>query len=93
MTPALPCFKCDKVLENVWDDAPNQPHDATTFQTQGHYGSTVWDPMNGSALEINLCDECLRENIRAVYVVRPTPRKEPTHTYAPWDPKFEGEYY
>lgn len=31
----------------------------TAFRIYGHYGSTVFDPMDGSSLEIVICDECL----------------------------------
>jgi hypothetical protein len=30
------------------------------FHSEGHYGSTVWDPMDRKYIEINVCDECLR---------------------------------
>jgi hypothetical protein len=60
---ALNCFRCDKLLENVWDHVENQPYDGTTFITRGHYGSTFFDPMDhNSWLEINICDECLNKN-------------------------------
>lgn len=62
----VPCIVCgfqpkSAVPENVSGGPINQPHDATTFQTTGHYGSTVWDPMTGQKLEINVCDECLKK--------------------------------
>ena len=58
----LPCIVCDEPLEPVWEDAGNQPHAGTTFKSHGHYGSTFFDPIgdNGSYIEINICDECLR---------------------------------
>lgn len=56
---ALPCIVCGKALRNVTDDSSNQPNDGTAFQTEGHYGSTVFDPMDGTVLEVNLCDPCL----------------------------------
>lgn len=55
----VPCIVCDKVLEEAIPDSKNQPYKATTFMTQGHYGSTFFDPMDGSYLEINVCDDCL----------------------------------
>lgn len=55
----IPCIVCDKELENVDFTADNQPYEGTAFSTHGHYGSTSFDPMNGSMLEINICDECL----------------------------------
>lgn len=58
---ALPCIVCGKELDNVDREAVNQPHSglAFTFVTHGHYGGTVFDPMDGQFIEINVCDECL----------------------------------
>lgn len=55
------CIVCHKRLEEAIPDSTNQPYKATTFMTQGHYGSTFFDPMDGSYLEINVCDECLEK--------------------------------
>lgn len=55
------CFCCGKVLTNATpSDNVNQPNDAVCFLAPGQYGSTVFDPMDGSSLEINICDECLQ---------------------------------
>lgn len=63
----LPCFKCGRLLEDAsasdreWQ---NQPYAGTTFHSEGQYGSTVWDPMNQYVrytIELNICDECLRQ--------------------------------
>lgn len=56
---ALPCIACGVFLRNVYDNAANQPSGGTAFTTEGHYGSTVFDPMNGEHIEINVCDDCL----------------------------------
>ena len=56
---ALPCVRCDSPLENVFDDAENQPHAGLAFTSAGHYGGTLFDPMDGSYIEISLCDKCL----------------------------------
>lgn len=56
---ALPCIVCGLTLDNCFDSEENQPDGGTAFHTYGHYGSTVFDPMNGTALELNVCDECL----------------------------------
>lgn len=58
---ALPCIVCGVVLQNEapeWTD--NQPSGGTAFMTHGHYGSTVFDPMNGNFIEITVCDDCLK---------------------------------
>ncbi len=62
----LSCVRCDKPLESVGKNWPeefecNQPYDGTTFISHGQYGSTVWDPFDGSYIEINVCDDCLQE--------------------------------
>lgn len=59
---ALPCIRCDKPLKNVDPEytSGNQPYEGTAFTTYGHYGSTIFDPMDGTILEINICDECLK---------------------------------
>ncbi|KAB8186889.1 hypothetical protein FH608_046210 [Nonomuraea phyllanthi] len=56
----LPCLACGKPLTSALPGACiNQPSGATTFTTTGHYGSTVFDPMDGSRLDVNVCDDCL----------------------------------
>jgi hypothetical protein len=56
---ALPCIVCNAAVENIDDSFANSPHAATTFETHGHYGSTIFDPMNGSFLVLNVCDKCI----------------------------------
>ena len=56
-----PCFKCGCELENLMPN-DNQPNKGLEFITHGHYGSSFFDPMDGSYLRINICDLCLREN-------------------------------
>lgn len=58
---ALPCFACGTELENI--SGPNQPSRGLEFTTPGHYGTTVFDPMDGSALAINVCDGCLTKAV------------------------------
>lgn len=58
----LSCIVCDSELsESFQGTEENQPHKATCFMTQGHYGSTFFDPMDGTWLEINVCDDCLKK--------------------------------
>lgn len=56
---ALPCIACGRELQNVTGDSENQPYNGTAFESHGHYGSTIFDPMDGHFLEINICDACL----------------------------------
>ena len=58
---ALPCIVCGKELENIFgEESDNQPYEGTAFQSEGHYGSTIWDPMDRAYIEITVCDDCLR---------------------------------
>ena len=71
----LPCIVCDKELEPAIPEphgrAENQPYAATSFWTAGHYGSTVFDPMDGTRLEINVCDGCLtKKNDKVLFLGR-----------------------
>lgn len=60
-----PCIVCGAALDGVGqrifgsDPDFNQPESGTGFTTHGHYGSTVFDPMNGNTLNISVCDDCL----------------------------------
>lgn len=57
---ALPCIACGTALRNVDPhEIENQPEEGVAFSSPGHYGSTVFDPMDGTFLEINVCDPCL----------------------------------
>lgn len=58
-TYAKNCIVCDKQLANVTDDDENQPDKGLYFRTHGQYGSEEFDPMDGSILEICVCDECI----------------------------------
>jgi hypothetical protein len=105
----LHCFKCNAKLEpaipgepgQLMDDGyvpkTNQPYRGTTFHTFGHYGSTVFDPNDGTILELNICDSCLRKYYRRVLRGRPLGyRRRPlgyrlggTYEYEKWDPDKE----
>lgn len=63
-TFTLPCIVCGAKLDPAFSRTtanaePNQPSEATSFHTGGHYGSTAFDPMDRTELEINVCDRCL----------------------------------
>ena len=69
----VPCIVCgyqpETAIPDSIPDTNNQPYKATTFMTKGHYGSTFFDPMDGSYLEINVCDECLEKAKSAKKIV------------------------
>ena len=66
------CIICESEDEN-WDIAYPEnskavhPIGGTAFRTYGHYGSTVFDPMDASYLEIVLCDPCLKSRKNRTY--------------------------
>lgn len=73
----LDCIVCGKKLEPTFCDplpgpVSNQPSEATYFISYGQYGSTIFDPMDGQFIEINICDVCLaakrgeRQNVIAL---------------------------
>lgn len=69
MTEPLYCARCDKPLDDLHDF---QPNDGLCFTAYGHYGSTLFDPLDGSYMQIVVCDECLSANIK--YRVKPAVR-------------------
>lgn len=65
------CIVCAADVEN-WDAAhPDKdvvhPIGGTVFRTYGHYGSSVFDPMDASYLEIVVCDQCLNSRLAHTY--------------------------
>lgn len=63
------CFKCGKSLENLEYPMVKQdryvyvhPMGGVHFAAHGHYGSSVFDPMDGTSLDIAICDECVVEH-------------------------------
>ena len=59
----IPCFKCEEVLQNFDTRPGNHPIGGIEFTSVGHYGTTVFDPMDGSRIALNICDSCLRMGI------------------------------
>lgn len=105
----LPCIVCKTSLRPVFDGVAgmvgdtNQPSDGLAFSTPGAYGSTVFDPMNGEYIEINVCDECLKAaaaeeavlwNVRSVPIVagKTTVGRRWVHRpQVPWKPGLGRE--
>ncbi|MGN6775977.1 hypothetical protein [Rhizobium sp.] len=59
MADTLKCIKCERGMENI-SSGCHQPNEGLGFHTRGHYGSAYFDPMDGSYLEISVCDECVK---------------------------------
>lgn len=55
------CIVCKEKLENLmYEDDGIQPMSGLSFTTRGHYGSGLFDPMDGTSfIEIVVCDPCL----------------------------------
>lgn len=55
------CIVCTKVMQNIATDDGFQPSGGLCFMTYGHYGSHIFDPMDGSTfLEVVICDDCVK---------------------------------
>jgi hypothetical protein len=67
----LPCIICDKQLDSAANDPAfdRVPYGGTIFYTNGHYGSTVFDSLDGELLEIVICDKCLVERRKGRVVI------------------------
>jgi hypothetical protein len=52
----LTCIQCGEELPNPYSRF--QPSGGLAFFTYGHYGS-AFDPMDGSRLEVAICDPCV----------------------------------
>lgn len=84
----VPCIVCKKSLEQVFVDSErNQPSGGTSFQSPGHYGSGVYDPMeNDECIEINVCDECLTiAGKEGSVILVKTERIQPVITLTRWN--------
>lgn len=81
------CLKCEKELENIGGSAAVQPMDGLAFGSRGHYGTAVFDPMNGDAIEIVVCDQCLVDAItKGQVTLTPYKGKPEVHVDVPNGP-------
>jgi hypothetical protein len=67
------CLACGKELDNLEYTTRSKgtkievhPMGGLHFRTYGNYGSTVFDPMDGTYLDIAICDVCVTKNIDKV---------------------------
>jgi hypothetical protein len=75
-TESLPCIICERPLKSAMPGDYNHPSDGCAFTSYGHYGSTVFDPMDGTFLELNICDKCLTATARHILRVYKTTRAD-----------------
>lgn len=74
MTEKLHCICCGFRMANITADlglGGHQPSGGLSFHTYGHYGSTFFDPMDGSFIQIAVCDECLEKADTKGWIDRP----------------------
>jgi hypothetical protein len=82
----IPCIVCGVALDNLDEDG-NQPSLGVEFTTYGHYGSTVFDPMDGTAVAVNVCDDCLthaKNEGRVLFVDGRAVPPQPKQKYSVW---------
>lgn len=85
MDQPLPCIVCKKPLRSVHSGFANHADDANSFRAHGQYGSTVFDPVDGTYLEVNICDGCIIAAADAGRVL--TGRSGLRDDLVPWKPK------
>ena len=66
-TTFLRCISCTSPLEHIMPASMgrdsknvNQASDGLEFTTPGAYGTSVFDPMDGTVLAITVCDSCIQ---------------------------------
>lgn len=59
-TTKLRCIVCNKPMDDI---DVNQPSGGTAFHTEGHYGSSVTDHMDGTITTLFVCDFCMMDAI------------------------------
>lgn len=70
------CFCCEKSLKSDSDSFQSPPLNATAWETNGNYGSKLFDPIYDDRLEIYICDECLRKKAKFAYFFKVKIKKE-----------------
>jgi hypothetical protein len=98
---SLPCLVCEKQMRRVIDGGWElQPEKGLHFAAEGAYGSTVFDPMDESTLNVVVCDDCVVKAARKGLVLLGQPRiglidddgaavgyYHPERAEVPWDPE------
>lgn len=78
----LPCVVCRKSLDDVGSGSSNHANHANEFHARGQYGSRVFDPMDGTYLAVNICDDCIVQASHAGHVLTCDGK-----TITPWTPE------
>lgn len=69
----IECISCGKELDNLSYEMLNgavievHPMRGLHFQTRGHFGSSIFDPMGADeTLDVAICDLCVMKNLDKV---------------------------
>lgn len=70
------CIVCDKRLESSkWgslkDNLEIPPLDGIYLESAGNYGSSEYDPMDGSRCETYICDPCFKKKKDRFHFFKP----------------------
>lgn len=61
---SIHCLCCREKLANMQELRNGvQPSGGLAFHTTGHYGSMLFDPIDGSSIHIAICDPCVETAI------------------------------
>ena len=63
-SPSMSCVLCKTHIETMNEFHPDG---GLHFRAYGHYGTTVFDPMDGTSLDICICDKCLLVHRNNIY--------------------------
>lgn len=69
MSCKIPCIVCEAMVAN-FNGNELHPIGAVHFFSYGHYGSAYFDPMDGSTLNIIVCDKCLENHAEKTQVIK-----------------------
>lgn len=87
----VPCLICAKQMDNIMATDTmegNQPASGLEFfKSYGHYGSTEFDPMDGTFLIVNICDDCLSDAREAGRVLHARKVDRSEIDYVVWERK------
>lgn len=79
----LPCIVCQRALSDIGSGSDNHANDANEFRAHGQYGSRVFDPVDGTYLAVNICDDCITQAGRAGQVLEGDRERK----MKPWTPE------
>lgn len=76
------CLHCGRAMTG---DSLDMISDGVAFTALGNYGSTIFDPFDGSQLLIVICDNCLWDASNVGQVMFATRPSRPAREWSPWE--------